>query len=53
MRTVIESHIDGDDRYPAICGTGAEDHLCGGWGMKLHQAIHAGVDYLKKDPKTS
>ena len=46
----MKFYIDGDDEYPTICGTGAEDYLCSGWGMKLHSAIYTGVNYLVKDP---
>lgn len=41
--------IDGDDRYPTICGTGTEDYLCSGWGMNAHSAIYTGVNYLASD----
>ncbi|MCE5304062.1 MAG: DUF2961 domain-containing protein [Planctomycetaceae bacterium] len=48
----IKFYIDGDDKYPTICGTGAEDYLCTGWGMKPHQAIYTGVNYKKDDLET-
>jgi hypothetical protein len=46
----MKFYIDGDDRYPTICGTGAEDYLCSSWGMNLHSAIYTGVNYLAVDP---
>jgi hypothetical protein len=48
----MKFYIDGDDKYPTVCGTGAEDYLCSGWGMEPHQAIYTGVNYMKTDPKT-
>jgi hypothetical protein len=44
--------IDGDGAHPTICGTGTEDHINDGWGMSPHQAIYAGVNYMKTDPQT-
>jgi hypothetical protein len=49
----MKFYIDGDEQYPTICGTGAEDYLCSAWGMDLHQAIYTGVNYIKTDPETS
>ena len=46
----MKFYIDGDHRYPTICGTGAEDYLCSGWGMSPHEAIYTGVNYLALDP---
>lgn len=34
---------DGDTRLPTICGTGLEDYVGSGWGMKKHTALYAGV----------
>ena len=48
----MKFYIDGYDKYPTICGTGAEDYLCSGWGMETHQAVYTGVNYQKKDPET-
>jgi hypothetical protein len=30
----IKMFLDGDDRFPTICGTGTEDYFCGGWCFK-------------------
>jgi hypothetical protein len=49
----MKFYIDGDDPWPTICGTGAEDYLCSGWGMGLHEAIYTGVNYFKRDPATT
>lgn len=48
----MKFYLDGDRRYPTICGTGTEDYLCSGWGMAPHQAIYTGVNYLKTNPRT-
>ena len=32
--------IDGDEKYPTICGTGVEDYLCSGWGMAPPSHLH-------------
>jgi hypothetical protein len=29
----IKIYLDGDDEYPTICGTGAEDYFGGAWGF--------------------
>lgn len=47
----MKFYIDGDTRYPTICGTGTEDYLCSGWGMNLHSAIYTGVNYEARDPR--
>ncbi len=46
----MKFYIDGDNEYPTICGTGAEDYLCSGWGMNLHSALYTGVNYIATDP---
>ena len=46
----MKFYIDGDHKYPTICGTGAEDYLCSGWGMNLHAALYTGVNYLSQGP---
>lgn len=46
----MKFYIDGDVQYPTICGTGAEDYLCSGWGMHPHAALYTGVNYQAADP---
>ncbi|HPD13918.1 MAG TPA: DUF2961 domain-containing protein [Planctomycetota bacterium] len=29
----IKFYMDGDGRFPTICGTGTEDYFCGAWGF--------------------
>lgn len=31
----IKFYMDGDDRYPTICGTGTEDYFCGAWNWDV------------------
>ena len=33
----IKFYIDGDDRYPTICGTGTEDYFCGSYDFENQQ----------------
>jgi hypothetical protein len=49
----MKIYLDGDTDWPTICGTGAEDYLCSGWGMAPHEAIYTGVNYMKRDPATT
>lgn len=46
----IKFYLDGDTQYPTICGTGAEDYLCSGWGMEPHAAIYTGVNHMIISP---
>lgn len=48
----MKFYIDGDTKYPTICGTGAEDYLCTGWGLDPHEALYTGVNYMKGNPAT-
>jgi hypothetical protein len=45
----MKFYIDGDTTYPTICGTGAEDYLCSGWGMNRHEALYTGLNYEARD----
>jgi hypothetical protein len=46
----MKFYLDGDGEYPTICGTGAEDYLCSGWGMQPHSALYTGLNYVALDP---
>jgi hypothetical protein len=46
----MKFYMDGDQRFPTICGTGTEDYLCSGWGMNPHSALYTGVNYMALDP---
>jgi len=48
----MKFYIDGDNKYPTICGTGTEDYICTGWGIKPFQAIYTGANFvLDNNPK--
>lgn len=32
----IKFYIDGDDKFPTICGTGTEDYFCGSYNFENH-----------------
>lgn len=34
----VKFHLDGDDEYPTICGTGTEDYFGGAWNFDLDGA---------------
>jgi hypothetical protein len=40
----MKFYLDGDDKYPTICGTGTEDYVCSGWGME-GQSFYTGVNF--------
>lgn len=33
----IKFFIDGDEKFPTICGTGTEDYFCGSYGFENHE----------------
>lgn len=33
----VKFYIDGDDKFPTICGTGEEDYFCGSYGYNEHK----------------
>ena len=46
----IKIYLDGDEQYPTICGTGAEDYACVGWGLgHPHDALYSGLNYNEGD----
>ncbi len=40
----IKFYIDGDKKYPTICGTGTEDYFCGSYGFITREKNSAGVE---------
>ncbi len=38
-RRVVEFYIDGDTKFPTICGTGTEDYFCGSYNFE-NRATH-------------
>ena len=40
----IKFYLDGDSRFPTICGTGTEDYLCGSYGFpENYNTAYVGV----------
>ena len=46
----IKFFIDGDTKYPTICGTGTEDYFCGSYDFDTTATNAAGVDKLVFTP---
>jgi hypothetical protein len=40
----IKFFMDGDDKFPTICGTGTEDYFCGSYNFDTRKKNAAGVD---------
>lgn len=38
----VKMYIDGDTKYPTICGTGSEDYAGTAWGMGKYDTAHFG-----------
>jgi len=38
-------YLDGDDKYPTICGTGTEDYIGSAWGLDLNSTPYQGVPF--------
>jgi len=43
----IKFFIDGDSKYPTICGTGTEDYFCGSYDFDTRKKNEAGVEEVK------
>ena len=41
--------IDGDTKYPTICGTGMEDYIGGAWGLKAFSSPSSGAPLVEPD----
>ena len=42
----IKFYMDGDTKFPTICGTGTEDYFCGSYNFETRQKI-AGIEVAK------
>jgi hypothetical protein len=40
----IKFYLDGDTKFPTICGTGTEDYFCGSYGFNTNKKNSAGVE---------
>ena len=43
----IKFYIDGDTKFPSICGTGTEDYFCGSYDFDTKKKNSAGVDEVE------
>jgi len=43
----VKMYIDGDSKFPTICGTGAEDYIGSGWGLREFHAQEMGAPLVK------
>jgi len=46
----IKFYIDGDDRYPTICGTGTEDYFGGAWSFGGKDDLHQTLEQTYNTP---
>ncbi|MHB0859520.1 MAG: glycoside hydrolase family 172 protein [Anaerolineae bacterium] len=47
----VKFYMDGDGRYPTICGTGTEDYFGGAWGFKqTFSTPYLGYPFWRKEP---
>lgn len=47
----VKVFLDGDQEYPTLCGTGTEDYIGTGWGMKVYANLYQGC-LLSDKPKS-
>jgi hypothetical protein len=47
----VKVFLDGDQDYPTLCGTGTEDYIGTGWGMKVYANLYQGC-LLSDKPKS-
>ena len=46
----IKFFIDGDKKFPTICGTGTEDYFCGSWGFpEVYSTAYVGTTLGKQE----
>jgi hypothetical protein len=45
----VKMYLDGDDKYPTICGTGTEDYIGTSWGQRHFVHRYAGCPYADLD----
>ncbi|MRM88604.1 DUF2961 domain-containing protein [Faecalicatena contorta] len=44
----FKAYIDGDDKYPTICGTGVEDYIGTAWGQDYFYDLYCGCPVYDK-----
>ncbi|KAA9129697.1 DUF2961 domain-containing protein [Marinihelvus fidelis] len=45
----MKAYLDGDDEWPTICGTGAEDYVGQAWGIQDEACAHHGCNWREND----
>jgi hypothetical protein len=45
----VKAYIDGDERWPTLCGTGTEDYIGTGWGQGKYAGLYQGCPVADKD----
>jgi hypothetical protein len=45
----VKIYLDGDTKYPTICGTGIEDYFGAAWGLEAHCAPYRGAPLVESD----
>lgn len=45
----VKMFIDGDDEFPTIVGTGAEDYVGLSWGIQQNSFLHHGANHIDGD----
>jgi hypothetical protein len=43
----VKIYLNGDTRYPTICGTGIEDYFGAAWGLRAHSAPYRGAPLVE------
>ena len=43
----VKIYLDGDGKYPTICGTGIEDYFGAAWGLSAHAAPYRGAPLVE------
>ena len=43
----LKIYLDGDDKFPTICGTGSEDYVGSGWGQGQFTMLNCGAPLIK------
>jgi hypothetical protein len=39
----FKAYLDGDEKFPTICGTGVEDYVLQSWGLQVDPHLYAGT----------
>ena len=45
----VKIYLDGDDKFPTLCGTGTEDYIGTGWGQGRYANLYQGCHLADKE----